>query len=1098
MESIVALKTAAEQKSQPLYDQETEAPLSLETDLGYSAGIPLFLQRSAQPLSFQNQPTVQPKLVVGEPNDPYEAEADRVAMIVQSGSTTSLPSSSIEAPNSSIQRKCAQCEASQHPDEEKETLVQAKSSIGASPISPTLSSSNLHLPDSGAPLPERVRTKVEPFLGADLSHVKVHTSPAAQQTAAALNAKAFTHKHHIWLGPNQSPDDSALMAHEATHVVQQTSDQPAHSDSLAISASPPQIQRQHIDSSTPSPQIDPNPSSRPSTRTTATALPNDEHLLSILNAVPEFNVIPVIETLGGVRNVEQTHPNSFELIRQRIVQRYGRSVFNWMYANDTQIMHLVRNANELQSHTRELLDRYQAAGQTVAYETVWQIAQSYDFSYLKAVQGYEQAGDVALLLWEGFLGGEVHRIALNIQDTAADAQFSAEERARLSEERIRIGRGAIGMSVATKEILFWWDDNITLQSLLAPEDGAEQEGEALAWARLSGQATAILRRQGRYYVYGLNYQYRYSDIWEQSTFEEHRTNIIPTLGSLALAVTTTDGYVIRPNSGQRFFGGDQSQRPETYLTADAQLLERHGSELSNEQALQLFQQMTLDVIVTNLTDAERRLQTALNRLYPDGLLSPTAGANLQHNTATLRRALLIAANLATRISDSEPTLAQLDETEEVLATIGRIAEEDPTATVLVVNQHDPDDSAPLQPDEVEDRLAGQRSGDAAMTAVGEIRQRLENIVTIRRYVYAHPDQALAFPQVYEQLLPRFSQGQQLYFRGVLLLRDLAQIAATLGITVVDLTLLVAGLFSGGVSALAIAGLSTGIGAVQVGLQFAEAQRLTAMSALDFPGGFQLATSEQATSAHRWAWIGLGLTVLSAGSFIHGANQLARLRAVLNSSDLTAIVAHSELSLNRIASELGTTEQALVRELETLRGPARVELLNRIRVVTARTILGAAQAPTVRWRPNPNGQVRTISEAVEIARRNGVNIPEDIRFAAVEARDLPSNASAAYAQFGQKHLDDLIEWEDFYNRYEQIPVRISRELLASDEAIVAIMGHEMHELNALRRLFEESGGVMRAGRLRSLIRPGIPNNLHDQAWDVADVLVRRMQQTPTTP
>ena len=59
---------------------------------------------------------------------------------------------------------------------------------------------------------------------------------------------------------------------------------------------------------------------------------------------------------------------------------------------------------------------------------------------------------------------------------------------------------------------------------------------------------------------------------------------------------------------------------------------------------------------------------------------------------------------------------------------------------------------------------------------------------------------------------------------------------------------------------------------------------------------------------------------------------------------------------------------------------------------------------------------------------------------------------------------------------------------SDEAIVALIAHEMHELNNLRILFEENGGVMPAGRLSNLISEGIAGNLHDQAWDVADNLI----------
>ena len=49
----------------------------------------------------------------------------------------------------------------------------------------------------------------------------MHEGNEAAEAASSINAKAFTHKNHIWLGQGQSSSDTALMAHEATHTVQQ-------------------------------------------------------------------------------------------------------------------------------------------------------------------------------------------------------------------------------------------------------------------------------------------------------------------------------------------------------------------------------------------------------------------------------------------------------------------------------------------------------------------------------------------------------------------------------------------------------------------------------------------------------------------------------------------------------------------------------------------------------------------------------------------------------------------------------------------------------------------------------------------------------------
>lgn len=124
-------------------------------------------------------------VIVGEANDPKEHEADRVA----EAATRSTP-----------QR------------------MKADGALST----PTHGRPSLRPPDSGSPLSGDVREKVEPLLGADLSHVRVHDSAPANDAAVSLNAKAFTHYNHIYLGPGQRPDDMALLAHEATHVAQQS------------------------------------------------------------------------------------------------------------------------------------------------------------------------------------------------------------------------------------------------------------------------------------------------------------------------------------------------------------------------------------------------------------------------------------------------------------------------------------------------------------------------------------------------------------------------------------------------------------------------------------------------------------------------------------------------------------------------------------------------------------------------------------------------------------------------------------------------------------------------------------------------------------
>jgi hypothetical protein len=122
---------------------------------------------------------------------------------------------------------------------------------------------------------------------------------------------------------------------------------------------------------------------------------------------------------------------------------------------------------------------------------------------------------------------------------------------------------------------------------------------------------------------------------------------------------------------------------------------------------------------------------------------------------------------------------------------------------------------------------------------------------------------------------------------------------------------------------------------------------------------------------------------------------------------------------------------------------------------------AGQGPRVKWKRNADGHRRSIDEALEIARRNGVEVPEDVVFFVAEPGEL--NGTSGGLLSGQtlesargptvsEHEDGRIRWEDHYNRYGKVPFQIHPDVLTSDEAIVAVFQHEMHELSLLRRVF----------------------------------------------
>ncbi len=104
-----------------------------------------------------------------------------------------------------------------------ESRVQAKTSTPQTPIQvPGQVEKTVAAPGSGERLPRSIRSQVESLIGVDLAQVRVHRDSSAQNAAKSLNARAFTHKNNIFLGAGQSQSDTRVLAHELTHVAQQT------------------------------------------------------------------------------------------------------------------------------------------------------------------------------------------------------------------------------------------------------------------------------------------------------------------------------------------------------------------------------------------------------------------------------------------------------------------------------------------------------------------------------------------------------------------------------------------------------------------------------------------------------------------------------------------------------------------------------------------------------------------------------------------------------------------------------------------------------------------------------------------------------------
>jgi hypothetical protein len=157
--------------------------------------------------------SLQRKLAIGATNDPLEHEADRVADRVMRMPDPAAIHSTTGAVTNTLQRKCS--------------VSAAPQSAAAPPIVHEV------LCSAGQPLDHATRTFFEPRLGHDLSGVRTHTDSRAAQSAAAVDALAYTSGRDIVFSNGQySPGTASgqrLLAHELAHVAQQERSQTAPS-----------------------------------------------------------------------------------------------------------------------------------------------------------------------------------------------------------------------------------------------------------------------------------------------------------------------------------------------------------------------------------------------------------------------------------------------------------------------------------------------------------------------------------------------------------------------------------------------------------------------------------------------------------------------------------------------------------------------------------------------------------------------------------------------------------------------------------------------------------------------------------------------------
>ncbi len=154
-------------------------------------------------------PAIQAKLTVSAPGDKYEQEADRVAEQIMR-----MPPLRNEEPDENEKPAITRLSAIQRKDD------------GAFEADENFTQRLNTSKGQGQPLPSTLRNEFEAKFGADFKAVRIHTDTQADHLNQSIQARAFTTGQDVYFRRGEfapeNRDGQAVIAHELTHVLQQT------------------------------------------------------------------------------------------------------------------------------------------------------------------------------------------------------------------------------------------------------------------------------------------------------------------------------------------------------------------------------------------------------------------------------------------------------------------------------------------------------------------------------------------------------------------------------------------------------------------------------------------------------------------------------------------------------------------------------------------------------------------------------------------------------------------------------------------------------------------------------------------------------------
>ena len=261
-------KPEAKRENRPSQTQK----IGPSQSISYSVEQILFLQRTIGNQAVGRlikSGALQAKLRIGQPDDIYEQEADRVADKVMRMPEPRVQRQVEPEEEDTLQSKplgnqitsLVQVQRQEEPEEEEETLqakplaeeitplvqrqvepekeeeeeeeIQPKSLAGTAPeFTPEIGRDIQSIKVKGHPLSASERAFFEPRFGVDFDEVRVHSDARAAHVAQSVNARAFTLGRDVVFGAGQyapgMSEGRRLLAHELTHVVQQSGKNKTH------------------------------------------------------------------------------------------------------------------------------------------------------------------------------------------------------------------------------------------------------------------------------------------------------------------------------------------------------------------------------------------------------------------------------------------------------------------------------------------------------------------------------------------------------------------------------------------------------------------------------------------------------------------------------------------------------------------------------------------------------------------------------------------------------------------------------------------------------------------------------------------------------